>query len=294
MSILKGIMNERREAAERNLFIEGVHENSGIDIEELNAVYEDAIDSGIYFAKSKVFEYVWDQNLVESDRSKMQPTKFNPVAKNARKFNKSSVQRDRKKDNDRGYSKHKSTYEDVEPRQQRTQSRIDDYAKLLFQKAIQSGASAKDVAKRAQTLDKLGDPKADAMFKAANMMSTHEQRMGMGESTLGVRKPPEGLDCASCKGEGCKECDFTGRKVIEGENTLSAEENINQKLQSLRELIAMPGLDRDTTKAVQIAWVKLKGELKKMRMQQSQGSQQRQRPQMMRREGAEDKPEYQL
>ena len=48
------------------------------------------------------------------DKTKQGSNKGNPVAKHMRTFNKATVQRDRKKDDKRGYSKHSKTYESAE------------------------------------------------------------------------------------------------------------------------------------------------------------------------------------
>jgi hypothetical protein len=41
----------------------------------------------------------------------MHPSKFNPVAKHARRFNRAAVQQDRKQAAKRGYRKHKRTWQ---------------------------------------------------------------------------------------------------------------------------------------------------------------------------------------
>ena len=48
------------------------------------------------------------------DKTKQGSNKGNPVAKHMRTFNKATVQRDRKKDDKRGYSKHSNRYESAD------------------------------------------------------------------------------------------------------------------------------------------------------------------------------------
>ena len=57
-----------------------------------------------------VATYIADRQSVSEGAAKPESVKFNPVAKNMNKFNKSSVQKDRKKAFKRGDTKHKEKY----------------------------------------------------------------------------------------------------------------------------------------------------------------------------------------
>ena len=175
-SLLREVLTERKQEQEKIEFLGHICEKYDVyDIDELFEEYEKTLketgNSGI--ARVAVYALLEDK----------MPRRRNPVAKNLRKFNKATIQRDRKKALKRGDVKHKSQIEEAEL--------DEDGHRLLNPVVIANKILSNDIPlKRAITIAnayarKGLDSKALAWKKAVNIVRNMDNRMGNVEEDLG-------------------------------------------------------------------------------------------------------------
>ena len=192
MSILRSVISDYIFEEEKLTFLEKVHNESGIPLEDLEIVYSRSLKENknksnpIPWVKAQVYSFIEESSNVKQR---------NLVQKHSLRFNRGKVEPDKKKDSKGGKRKHKKDiYEQLEtilveldhelkPSQLRSRERIKKMALHLANQAMKRGQSSKDLFKRAKLADRMEEPNTDALFMAGELLARHEKRTSTHEDT---------------------------------------------------------------------------------------------------------------